>query len=90
MQKDLLNQNTDEAMYISLFFNDSSFNIQPLKEGTVLAYLANLKTTVIQDEDLIERSVLSLYLVEPNGNWFFTYLKYEPYFYVICREDLLK
>ena len=61
-----------------------------MKEGSAIAYLANFKSTVIQDEDLIERSVVSLYMVEPNGNWFQVYLKYEPYFYVICKEDLLR
>ena len=66
------------------------YGIETLKEGTTIAYLANLKTAVIQDEDLIERSVVSMYMVEPNGNWFHAYLKYEPYFYLICKEDLLK
>jgi hypothetical protein len=70
--------------------HNTRYGIETLKEGQTLAYLANLKTTVIQDEDLIERSVVSLYMVEPNGNWFQVYLKYEPYFYVICKEDHLK
>ena len=67
-----------------------SYNIDTVKEGQRVAFLANIKTATIVDEDLIERTVLSLYMIEPNGQTFHAYLRCPPYFYITCKEDLLK
>jgi len=66
------------------------YGIDTIKEGHRVAYLYNVKTATIVDEDLIERTALSLYLIEPNGNMIHAYLKFPPYFYVTCNEDLIK
>ena len=67
------------------------FGIETAREGFQrVAYLANFKTSLIQDEDLIERSVLCLYFMEKNGNWFQAFLKYQPYFYVTAKQELLR
>lgn len=49
-----------------------------------------MKTATIIDEDLIERTVLSLYMIEPNGQTFHAYLKTPPYFYITCNEETIR
>lgn len=69
----------------------SSYNIELVKDGMPrTAFLANFKTTKFFDEDLIERSAVLFYFVEPNGNWFKAMYRYEPYFYVSCRPEILR
>ena len=55
-----------------------------------IAYLANIKTSKIIDDDLVERNVLLLYFIEQNGEWFKAFIKYDPYFYISCPLNLIK
>lgn len=66
------------------------YGMESVRDGPPrVAYLSNLKSSSIEDEDLIERSVVSLYFVEQNGNWFQSYILYEPYFYILCKPEVL-
>ena len=56
-----------------------------------VGYLANIKTTsFIDTNNGGELSALLLYFVEPNGSWFKCMYQYEPYFYILCNEEVVR
>ncbi len=62
------------------------------QEGTVskVGYLSNIKTSSFVDQNGGEMSALLLYFVEPNGKWFKCYYQYEPYFYLLCANEVVR
>lgn len=48
-----------------------------------------MKTTKVINEDDSEQAALMLYFYDQSGFWFKTYVKYNPYFFVRCREEII-
>lgn len=62
------------------------------EEGPVskTGYLSNIKTTTVLDQNGGELSALLLYFIEPDGNWFKCHYLYEPYFYILCSQEVVR
>ena len=51
-------------------------------------YLFNIKPHKLQDENRKDQACLLMYFAEETGEVFKCHLKYEPYFYVLCRDEV--
>jgi hypothetical protein len=62
------------------------------EEGPVkkVGYLANIKTTSYLDQNGGELSALLMFYIQPNGQWFKCMYQYEPYFYILCNEEVVR
>lgn len=60
------------------------------EEGPVtkIGYLANIKTTSYVDQNGGELSALLCFFIDTQGQWFKCMFKYEPYFYLLCKEEI--
>jgi hypothetical protein len=62
-------------------------------EGTCnrVGYLANVKATTHTDSTTgAEQAAIYLYFVESSGKWFKAKYVYNPYFYILCDEAVIK
>lgn len=67
---------------------DESMNRVLVSEGLYrVGYLFNIKPHKIVDENRKDQACLLLYFAEETGESFKCHLKYEPYFYVLAKED---
>jgi hypothetical protein len=58
---------------------------------TKVGYLSNIKPTVYKDPDGgADLAAVLLYFLEADGNWFKAMFLYEPYFYILCNEEVVK
>jgi hypothetical protein len=64
-----------------------SFEEGPVKK---VGYLANMKTTSYLDQNGGEISALLMFYIQPNGQWFKCMYQYEPYFYLLCNEEVVR
>ena len=72
------------------YVEEKAFDIQEIREGiSRTAYLCNMKTTKMCDEDETEQAALMLYFYEQSGFWFKSYVKFNPYFFLKCREPVI-
>lgn len=55
-----------------------------------VGYLANIKTTSYLDQNGGELSALLMFYIQPNGQWFKCMYQYEPYFYILCNEEVVR
>jgi hypothetical protein len=62
------------------------------EEGPVtkIGYLANMKTTSYLDINGSELSALLLFFIQPDGQWFKCMYQYEPYFYILCKQEVVR
>ena len=54
------------------------------------AYLANVKSTTNVDTNGIECSALLLYFMEESGTWTKAVYPYQPYFFLLCADEVIK
>ena len=56
-----------------------------------VGFLANVRpTTVIDQTSGAELAAIHLFFVEPSGSWFKAKLQYNPYFYILCDDAVVK
>lgn len=52
-----------------------------------MGYLANVKTTTVEDLDDNKYTALLCYFYTDEGTWFKAYYRYDPYFYIAIHPD---
>lgn len=65
-----------------------SLGIEEVRDGASrIAFLSNVKTTTLEDDNGHEISALLCYFYDEEGNWFRSYIHPFPYFYVRVVDD---
>jgi hypothetical protein len=49
-----------------------------------------MKSTSFLDQNGGELAALLLYFIDGQGNWFKCQYQYEPYFYILCKEEVVR
>lgn len=58
---------------------------------TKRGYLANVKSTTHTDSTTgAEHAAIYLYFIESSGKWFKAKFLFNPYFYVLCDQAVIK
>jgi hypothetical protein len=52
-----------------------------------VAFLSNVKTITITDNDETDHAAVLCYFYDENGEWFRSYVKFRPYFFVSVDEE---
>lgn len=67
---------------------ESNMEWKLINDGTPrIGYLFNMKTHKVVDENRKEHAAVLLYFSEESSQIFKTIVRYEPYFYVLAKED---
>lgn len=70
---------------------DSMMGFQRYQEGPVrTGWMVNMQPThVFENETMIPKAAVDLYMLENDGSSFKVTVQYEPYLYVICRQNAI-
>lgn len=64
------------------------FEIEEVLDGPErVAFLSNIKTTTIKDDDETDHAAALCYFYDEDGRWFKSYIKFKPYFFISVDEE---